>query len=369
MALRYIIFFTSFLGVLFLGSYSIYKAFRFVNVFGKTGNLVMLIVLIAIPILFIATSVIGTKIHSVINDFLYLVSCLFLPVLLYLFLGAVVLTIFSIFIPVPANILFYKILTYSILAITFVTSIYGVINAKKFTINNITIPKENRLSRDWSGKKIVLVSDTHIGVINKKAFLNRVVNLINKQNPDVVLIAGDLIDGPKFDIQKNLEPLKNLKASIGVYYSPGNHEIYSSNQKELYDFTDKYVTGLRDQKIVVNNTELIGLMYDAGETVEGLQNRLYKVGFNKDKPTILIIHEPKNNQALQSFGVDLSVSGHTHGGQIWPITIPAYRIFKEYTHNLVVKNNTASITSTGIGTWGPPMRIGTKPEIIVITFE
>jgi predicted MPP superfamily phosphohydrolase len=368
MALRYIIFFTSFLGVLFLGSYSIYKAYSLVNIFSKTGNTIMLWVLIAMPILFIATTFISMKTHFLLNDVLYTIACVWLPILLYLFLGSIILTIFSTFIPIT-NTAFYTFITYGILLTSFVLGVYGTINAHIFTVNNITIPKENKLSRDWSGKKIVLVSDTHIGIIHKNNFLDKTVKFINSQNGDLILFAGDLVDGPKMNQEKYLKPLENLHAPLGVYYTPGNHEIYYGDEKELYNFTDKYMTGLRDSKITVNNTEIIGLMYDAGETPEGLENRLYKVGFDKNKQNILIIHEPKNNNILQSFGVDLSVSGHTHGGQFWPITMFVNKIFKEYTHNLVVKNNTASVTSTGIGTWGPPVRIGTKPEIIVITFE
>jgi predicted MPP superfamily phosphohydrolase len=368
MIIRYILFFTSFIGVLFLGSLSIYKAYNLIPILSTTGKTVMLWVLIIMPILFIVTTFISMKAHFIINDILYTIACVWLPILLYLFLGAIVLTFLSTFIP-ATNINFYTYIIYGFLVISFVLGIYGTINAHNFVINNITIPKENRLSKDWSGKKIVLVSDTHIGIIHKNNFLDKTVKLINTQNADMVLFAGDLVDGPKINQDKYLKPLENLKAPLGVYYTPGNHEIYYGNEKDLYKFTDKYMTGLRDQKITVNNTEIIGLMYDAGETVEGVQNRLYKAGFNKDKSTILVIHEPKNNQTLQAFGVDLTVSGHTHGGQFWPITMAVNKIYKEYTHNLVVRNNTASITTTGIGTWGPPVRIGTKPEIIVITFE
>ncbi len=368
MIIRYILFFTSFLGVLFIGSYSIYKSYSLVNVFGNTGNNIMLWILIIMPALFILTTFISMKTHFIINDILYTIACVWLPILLYLFLGSIILTIFSTFIPIT-NTIFYTYLTYGFLILSFILGIYGTINAHNFTVNNITIPKENRLSQDWSGKKIILVSDTHIGIIHKNNFLNKTVKFINSQNPDMVLFAGDLVDGPKINQNKYLKPLENLKAPLGVYYTPGNHEIYYGNEKDLYNFTDNYMTGLRDTKIAINNTEIIGLMYDAGETPEGLENRLYKIGFDNKKQNIVIIHEPKNNNILQSFGADLIVSGHTHGGQFWPITMAVNKIYKEYTHNLVYKNNSASITSTGIGTWGPPVRIGTDPEIIVITFE
>lgn len=356
------------MGVILIGSYSIYKSYTIINVLGKTGNNILLWLLILMPIIFITTTVVSMKTHNIINDYLYTISTNLLPTLLYLFLGAILLTIFMVFIPVT-NIIFYKTLISIFILSSLLLNIYGIINAHNFKVVNITIPKENRLNKDWQGKKIALMSDTHIGIIHKKRFLKNSIDFVNKQNPDMVLFAGDLVDGPKFPIEKYLEPLENLKAPMGVFYTPGNHEIYNGNERNLYNLTDKYVTGLRDQSIKINNTNIIGLMYDARETPIGLQNRLNKINYNKDENNIVIIHDPKNNSFLQENGIDLTVSGHTHGGQLWPFTLVVNKIFKEYTHGLNIKNQNASITTTGIGTWGPMARIGTNPEIILITFE
>jgi hypothetical protein len=192
---------------------------------------------------------------------------------------------------------------------------------------------------------------------------------ITSPNATDSIIAGDLIDGPKFPTERDLSPLAGLVAPLGVYYAPGNHEVYGGNTKELFAFTDQYTTGLRDSKITINGTDIVGMNYDAGETPDGVKIRLERSNFDSKNPSIVIIHEPKNNKTIQDMGADLIVSGHTHGGQVWPFTIFVKRIYKEYTSGLNLRNNNASITTTGIGTWGPPIRIGSKPEVIVITFD
>ena len=368
MVLRYILFFSSLLGVLAVGSYSIYKAYSASGVLGKTGNNILIVFLITIPIVFILTTLISMKVYNAINGGFYTISSTFLPFLLYLFIGAIIITILTIFIPITKT-GFHTVIVYGFMLFSLGITIYGLINAHKFTVRNITIPKSNRLSQIWSGKKIVLVSDTHIGIVHGKKFMQKSVDFIDFQKPDMVLIAGDLVDGPKFPTQDYLSPLAGLVAPMGVYYAPGNHEVYAGNSKELFAVTDQYITGLRDSKIMVNGTDIVGISYDAGEMPDGLKIRLDRSNFDAKNPSIVIIHEPKNNKTIQDAGADLVVSGHTHGGQVWPFTKFVKRIYKDYTSGLNLRNNNASITTTGIGTWGPPVRIGTRPEIIVITFE
>jgi predicted MPP superfamily phosphohydrolase len=368
MILRYILFFGSFFGVLAIGSYSIYKAYSASMVLGKTGNNILLTFLILMPVLFILTTIVGMKAYNLINSYLYTVSSISLPFLLYLFIGAIILTILFIFVPLT-NTTFYSVLTFGFLFISFGLTMYGLVNAHRFVVRNITIPKENRLSQNLAGKKIVLVSDTHIGIIHKKHFLQKSVDFVMAQKPDMVLFPGDLVDGPKFPKNDYLSPLKDLVAPMGVYYTPGNHEVYAGDLKELYALTDSYTTGLRDSKITLNGVDIIGLNYDAGETPASLKIRLNKAGFEPKNPSILLIHEPKNNSVVQDLGGDLVVSGHTHGGQFWPFSYLVKKRYGEYTSGLNLRNNNASITTTGIGTWGPPVRIGPNPEIIIISFE
>lgn len=368
--INFIIFFLVFGGIIFIGSFSIYKTYTAFNNLPSILNKILLILLFIMPVIFIGSTLISMKNYSNINSVFYTISSSWLPVLAYLFLGSIILTILNV--TISSTILFpiiYKSTVYGLLILSFGITTYGLINANNFIVKTVNIPKENELSNVLSGKKVILLADTHIGIVHKKNFLNKVVNYVNEQNPDIVLLAGDLIDGPQIPFDDFLSPIKDIKSNISTFYTPGNHEIYYSDQEKIYKFTDQYTTGLRNQIYKLDGFNIIGLTYDAKEGKDATLNRLYASGYDKNTPTIVILHEPKNNKFLQDMGVDLVVSGHTHGGQFWPFSMVIKSIYKEYTNGLVMRGNNASVTTTGIGTWGPAVRVGVNPEIVIINFE
>ncbi len=369
MLTKFIIFLFTSLSVVGLASIAIYKSFTHLNTLSITSSRILMWLLIVMPLIFIGTTILGMKMYSPIVGPIYTAAAVWLPILMYFFISAVVLTILNTFFPAFVSNSVYKTLVYSFMTISVMLPIYGIFNAQNITVTNIKVPKENRLTEKLSGKKIILLSDTHIGIINGKKFLEKVVKKVEDQNPDMILFAGDLVDGPRFNMADGLSPLQNLKAIDGTYYTPGNHEVYSGDEPGLYGITDQYTTGLRNSKKNILGVDIIGLTYDAYEGSDALINRLNKSGFDANTPSIAIHHDPKNNVILQNQGVDLIVSGHTHGGQFWPFTTVVKRIFKDYYHGIVNVGNTSSITTFGAGTWGPPVRIGTSAEIISITFE
>lgn len=350
-----------------IAGYAIFSAFTFQNALGGYAPF-LLWMLIVMPIVFILTTIIGMKHYSRINGIVYLLACLWLPMLVYFFISAIVLTVITAVLPHIGSDT-YRLLVQILIAASVLLVVYGTVNAQLFKIIRVRIPATNRLANALSRKKIFLVSDTHIGLINGKRFLKRVVSFLNRQNPDIVLFAGDLIDGPRIPLAKYLEPLKNINAVDGVFYAPGNHEVYSGKEKELYAITDTAIHTLAGRKINLQGVDIVGLPFDAKESPKATLSKLYRSGFDPQNPSIVINHVPNNNPHIQDAGADLVVSGHTHGGQFWPFTHIVKRIFKDYTHGLTIKENTASITTVGIGTWGPPVRIGTRPEIIEIIFE
>ncbi len=366
---KFIIFLFSSLGVVGIASYAIYRAFTHANAMYGGASKILLWLLIIMPLLFIGSTILSMKIYNPILEPIYTVAAAWLPVLTYFFISAIILTILNILFPALTIKDTYKILVYSFITISIVLPLYGIYNAQNIKVTNIIVPESNRLAKNLSGKKIILMSDTHIGIINNKKFLEKAVKKVTAQNPNIILFAGDLIDGPKFKMEESLTPLQNLTATDGVYYTPGNHEVYSGEEKRLYEITDQYTNGLRNSKSNVLGVDIIGLTYDAYEGKDALINRLNKSGFDPNVPSIVIHHDPKNNIVLQNQGVDLATSGHTHGGQFWPFTAILKAMFKDNYHGITTTGNTSSITTFGVGTWGPPVRIGTKSEIISITFE
>lgn len=366
---RFVIFLLSSLGVIGAASYGIYRAFTHLNTLHGSPARILMWLLIAMPILFIGTTVIGMRIYSPVVGPIYAVSSSWLPILAYLFISAIILTVLNFIYPGAMSNTVYKNLSYVLLTTSFLIPILGIINAQTLRTTVIKIPKENRLHQNLSGKKIVLVADSHIGNIYGKKFMDKLVKKVNSENPDMVFFAGDIIDGPKFKMEESLLPIKDFVAPDGVYYASGNHEVYSGDEKNLYNFIGQYVTGLYNQKISIYGVDIIGLTYDVYENDQALKDKLYSSQYDPKNPTIVIHHDPKQNLVLQNESVDLIVSGHTHGGQFWPFTSIVKAMFREYYHGINTIGTSSSVTTYGAGTWGPPVRIGTRAEIISITFE
>lgn len=366
--IRSLVFGASIVCTIFLSSYLILSVFKAYGLFrGAFSYKIILICTILLPIILMVTMTIGSRLYSKINAFLYSISAVYLGILTYLFIAAIILGIFYFFIQ-GAHVQFL-LRPLGLLAIVGVgiMSIYSVVNAARPQVKTFEV-ENTILGPLWKGKKIVLVSDTHLGLVRGEQFMKKVAQKINAQNPDIVLLAGDMIDGPVIPYEKFSAPFKDIEAQYGVFYTPGNHEWYNSEPQKFISAMDKNTTVLLDKKIEVNNTQIIGLNYQI-ETNDATKERLSALGFDKTKPSIVIMHDPKNTQALMDSGVSLSVSGHTHCGQFFPFTLLVRSIYKNLTYGVNNFPTGTSVTTCGIGTAGPPFRLGSTPEIVVIHIQ
>jgi predicted MPP superfamily phosphohydrolase len=242
---------------------------------------------------------------------------------------------------------------------------YGLLNANIIRIRNVKLPSHNT-SKNLMGKKIALISDLHIGLVRHKKFLERVVTKVMATQPDIIIIAGDLIDGPRFPYQHVLAPLSKLSAPDGVYFTPGNHEQYNPDPELFYAALSDNLTILRDDITTHNELTIAGLDYYK-EPANALANRARKI-FNNAQPNIVILHDPANRDALRGMNVGLVVSGHTHGGQFFPGTLLVRARYGKKTRGLFTHDTTHYYTTVGIGTAVAPARIGTQPEIVILEF-
>lgn len=357
-----------------LASYSVYVAYSA----SGTGSVFLFYILFIGSVIFIVTTAIGLKYNNVIINFLYIISSIILPLLFYLFCSSIILKLLFV---IGGNnfgaTIFYKIVAYILLATSLLLVIYGLFQTENFKNKKYIIPKTNRLNKHLQGHKIVLFADPHIGMVHGKRYLNKIVKFVMAQKPDIIILAGDLVDGPKINIEKILAPVKQLSAPKGIYYTTGNHEMYLKENKKLYEYLDKIFTNLQDKKTTINGVDIIGLNYDANESDYSTLSRLDKAGFQKIEndqksigtPSIVIMHDPSHNTALMHEGADLVLSAHTHAGQFWPFNLCSQKIYKEYSYGLISKDYKLSITTSGIGTWGAPIRIATHSEIVTIEFE
>lgn len=247
--------------------------------------------------------------------------------------------------------------------------IYGYINYKNPKINVLDLTIDKPLITASKQVKVVAVSDVHLGLGTDKSDLKQYVRKINALNPDLILIAGDLVDNIIRPVrtQRMDEELSELKAPLGVFMALGNHE-YIGNVDETIDFINTTpIRLLRDEYIELpNGIQLIGRDDRRNQRRRPLSELVNET--DASKPIIVIDHQPFNLEEAGKAGVDLQVSGHTHQGQVWPVNLYVNRLF-EVSHGYIRKGNAHIFVSSGLSLWGPPFRIGTNSEIVVFNLQ
>ncbi len=253
------------------------------------------------------------------------------------------------------------------LGLTALYSAYGIVNAYHPRIVNIH-PQIKGLPSSWRGKKLVHLSDVHLGRILQKGFLSRVVDKVNAQNPAMVLITGDLFDGALGNLEDLAAPLNRLKAPLGIFFVTGNHETYLGVERAYAALRNTPVKILDDDCVVLHGLQLIGISYPRSRHPQNFAERIASVpGFNPGLPSILLYHSPSQIAAAEAAGINLQLSGHVHQGQILPLQFITRLIFGRYYHGLQTLGDYNLYTTSGVGVWGPTMRTGNHPEIVVIT--
>lgn len=254
-------------------------------------------------------------------------------------------------------------------SITAIVMIAGYLNVKIPIVRKQSV----QLNKPVPGgiQNVVLVSDIHLGMMISNGKLIKLVDLVNRQNADLVLLAGDVFDedlGPV--IQNNMgDLLKNLRAKHGVYAILGNHEFYGNANAAQKYLENHNITVLRDSAVTLpDGITIVGREDITGETMNGKPRKSIEkllVGIDTEKPVFMLDHQPYKLKEVASRKIDLQVSGHTHHGQLWPfnyITGALYEISRGYGKI----NDTHFYVSSGYGTWGPPIRTNSRSEIIVL---
>jgi hypothetical protein len=366
--IRFAVFLSIVSSILALGHLVVYSALmRIWGLEGTHTGTVLGYAFVVLGASFLVMSIVTMLRYGRIGAVLYTASALWLGTLYWLFgasvLGAFVVLATSGTSSESAGIFFAK----ALITLALAASIGGLINARLTRTTRYSVSIKN-LPDTWHEKKIVLLSDTHLGNIHGPRFMRRIVRMAQHENPEAVIIAGDYYDGPPAPLTHFAEPLKNLKTPKGIYFANGNHE-------EFYDSSKKYDDALRsvgvivldNERIEIDGLHIVGTNYKDTTTHESTTETLVRAGTQKDAPTILIKHAPTHIKAAHEAGVDLVVSGHTHQGQVWPGPRLAKRIFKQFAYGMHTYGETVAITSSGAGSWGPPQRVGTHGEIVVIT--
>jgi uncharacterized protein len=247
-------------------------------------------------------------------------------------------------------------------------SAFGVINALSTRVRRLRV-RLPHLPTAWRGRKAVLISDLHLGHVWNSGFARRIVAKIAKLRPEIVWISGDLYDGTAVDAERAAAPLADLKPPLGTYFVEGNHEEFSDPRKYLNAIRGAGVRVLENEKTEVDGLQIVGVPYRHATHAEHFRVVLEKIGVDRGRASVLLTHAPDQVSVAEAAGIGLQVSGHTHLGQFVPWTWLARRIYRRFVYGLHHIGKMLVYTSSGAGTWGPPLRVGSNPEIVLFEFE
>ncbi len=267
-------------------------------------------------------------------------------------------------------------------------SFFGLWQAFHPVVKKIDITIDG-LPDNWKGKKIVQISDLHLGNINGPRFFERVIKKVNALDAEAVMITGDLFDGMGADLERFNGSFNDIKSKKGVFFVRGNHEIYLGLDKAYSALKGTNINILDKDVVDLDGLQIVGLAYpEFTKTVSKADLEEVKEKIDPNEPSILLYHAPTNIDTsngnghaslywkpdndlstARDLGIDLQLSGHTHAGQIFPFNLLAKMIYAGNDYGLHREDGLQLYTTSGTGTWGPPMRTGSKSEIVLITLR
>jgi predicted MPP superfamily phosphohydrolase len=232
-------------------------------------------------------------------------------------------------------------------------------------INRWTMPMR-KLPRGMDGTRLAVVSDIHLGPLAGTHHVGRIVDLINSVQADIVCVVGDLVDGTVAELGRFATPLADIESRYGAFFVTGNHEYYSGYAPWVEEVARLGVRPLRNERVEINGLDLAGVN-DLGGAQYGDAPDFAKALGDRDttRPVVLMAHQPVAARRAAPFGVDLQVSGHTHGGQMAPFNL-LVKLQQPVVSGYGDVDGVPVFVTNGAGTWGPPVRVGAPPQVTVI---
>ena len=345
----------------------------------QTHRLLYTITFFMVAAIFIVAKILETKHSSVISDVLNILGGFWLAFMLYGFMFFLISDILILILKLSRiiseeNVLLFRKGSFIITAI--LSSLFiigGFINAVIPVIKeyNITI---NKPAGEIKTLRIAAVSDIHLGSIIRKRSIKKLSGMLQKMNPDIVLLLGDIVDGEIGPVLRGdlLQFFTCPKCNDGLFAITGNHEFIGGGSRTIPYIESKGIRVLKDEMVTLEGgIQLIGRIDRDSYRFYGKERlslgELMKQA-DTTKPVILLDHQPFHLDESAKYGVDLQLSGHTHNGQMWPLNYLTSKIY-ELSYGYLKKGNSQFIVSSGYGLWGPRVRSGSRSEVLLINIK
>lgn len=232
-------------------------------------------------------------------------------------------------------------------------------------LDRVRIPLA-KLPSTMDGLRIALVSDIHLGPLRGRSHTERIVSMINEMDADVVAVVGDLVDGTVEELGAAAAPLRDLRSRRGNYFVTGNHEYYAGHEEWIDEVAGLGLRPLRNERLEIDGLDLAGVNDVTGESFDdGPDFARTFDGRDASRPVVLLAHQPVQAHEAAKHGVDLQLSGHTHGGQMVPFNL-LVALEQPILSGLGTVDGTQVYVTNGAGFWGPPVRIGAPPQVTLV---
>ena len=343
---------------------NIYLSRRFSWIFSVENRTWLHVLFAALPVLMFAGMIGFSNSTGFFGGLLYGTAAIGIGMLLYLLLSLLVTDFARIFFQM-------KPVTYGVISFSLAIAVvlYGMWNATNTQLKKIDIPIDNVKEE----VRIMHLSDIHLGHFRGKDYLQKLVDMTMAENPDIVVITGDLFDGRVHLKQETLEPLMQL--TVPVLFVEGNHDGYSGVEEIKGILREAGVRVLENEIVQMHGLQVVGLNHmpaddgapsmHAGENKSTIRKVLGEMEIAPGLPSVLLHHSPDGIEYAVDKGIDLYLAGHTHGGQLFPVNYINDILF-HFNRGLANHNGTKIFVSQGAGTFGPPMRVGTRSEIVLL---
>jgi len=369
MRYRFVAFIATFQSVVILAHLFLYETWNFLwRAPDPPGISPLQVVVGGLSVSFLAASFLAFRYFNWVVRLIYTIAAVWLGIANFAFLAACLCWVIYGLLWISGARMDGRLLAELVFGGAFGLSAASIINANWTRVRRISVKLPN-LPELWRGRVAALVSDLHLGHVKNLGFVRRIVRLITRLRPDVVFIAGDLYDGTAVDIWRLAEPLGALSAPLGSFFVAGNHEEFRDHTHYLQAVSRSGVRVLNNEKVTIDGLQIIGVHYSDATDAQHFRKVLRSTGVDRKEPSVLLTHAPDRLRVSEEEGISLQLSGHTHRGQFFPFTWLTKRIYGQYVYGLKRLGKMLVYVSAGAGTWGPPLRLGSSPEIVLIQFE